>query len=123
MEIDGDYSETLARLAGNRNGFGVFGLAFYENTTDTLRVATFKGVTPSRETVASGQYKISRRLFIYVKNQHIGVIPGLAEFVTFFVSDEMAAAGGPPEAYGLVPDPQLAGTQKKVSGFASQELS
>jgi phosphate transport system substrate-binding protein len=120
VEIDGDYSETLARLASDQNGIGVFGLAFYENNRNTLRVATFKGVTPSRETVASGEYKISRPLFIYVKTQHIGVIPGLAEFVNYFVSDEMAAAGGPLEAYGLVPDPKLSGTQKKVAGFAAK---
>ena len=52
--------------------------------------------------------------------QHIGVIPGLAEFVNYFVSSEMAGAGGQLEAYGLVPDPKLAGTQKKVAGFAAE---
>lgn len=119
VEIDGDYTETLARLASNKNGIGVFGLAFYENNRDKLRVATFKGVTPSRETVASGQYKISRPLFLYVKMQHIGVVPGLAEFVNYFVSSEVAGPGGPLEAYGLVPDPQLEATQKKVAGFVS----
>lgn len=115
VEIDGDYTETLARLQTNKQGIGVFGLAFYENNTDKLRVADFKGVTPSRDTVASGQYKISRPLFLYLKKQHLGVIPGLKEFTEFFVSDDMAAAGGPLEAYGLVPDPELAKTQKKVS--------
>lgn len=115
VEIDGDYTETLARLQTNKQGIGVFGLAFYENNTDKLRVADFKGVTPSRGTVASGEYKISRPLFLYVKKQHIGVIPGLKEFTEFFVSDEMAAAGGPLEAYGLVPDPELAKTQSKVA--------
>ncbi len=115
VEIDGDYTETLARLKTNKQAVGVFGLAFYENNTDKLRVANFMRVTPSRETVASGKYKISRPLFLYVKKQHVGVIPGLKEFTEFFVSDDMAAAGGPLETYGLVPDPQLAKTQKKVS--------
>jgi phosphate transport system substrate-binding protein len=119
VEIDGDYTETLARLGANANGIGVFGLAFYENNRDKLRVATFKGVTPSRETVSSGKYKISRPLFLYVKMQHMNVIPGLKEFVQFFISDEMAGAGGPLEAYGLVPDPALAKTQKQVDADAS----
>jgi len=114
VEIDGDYTETLARLAANKQGVGVFGLAFYENNKDKLRVATFKGVVPSRETVASGKYKVSRPLFMYVKMQHMGSIPGLKEFVSFFVSDDVAGPGGPLEAYGLVPDPELAKTQKKV---------
>jgi phosphate transport system substrate-binding protein len=120
VEIDGDYSETLARLGSNKNGIGVFGLAFYENNRNSLRVATFKGVTPSRESVASGQYKISRPLFLYVKMQHVGVIPGLKEFVTYFVSSEMAGPGGPLEAYGLVPDPKLSATQKKVAGLTAK---
>ena len=57
---------------------------------------------------------MSRPLFIYVKMQHMGTIPGLKEFVSFFVSDEMAATGGPLEAYGLVPDPELSKTQAAV---------
>lgn len=115
IEIDGDYTETLARLSSSPQGVGVFGLAFYENNRDKLRVADFKGVTPSRETVASGKYKVSRPLFIYIKMQHVGTIPGLKEFVTFFVSDDVAGQGGPLEAYGLVPDPELGKTQKQVA--------
>ena len=115
VEIDGDYTETLARMQSNPQGVGVFGLSFYENNTDKLRVATFQGVTPSKETVANGKYHVSRPLFLYVKTQHIGVIPGLKEFVQFFVSDEMAGNDGPLSAYGLVVDPALAATQAKVA--------
>jgi phosphate transport system substrate-binding protein len=114
-EIDGDYTETLARLAANPQGVGVFGLSFYENNTDKLRVATFQGVTPSASTVATGKYGISRPLFLYVKTQHVGVVPGLMEFVQFFVSNDMAGPGGPLAAYGLVPDPALGKTQAAVS--------
>jgi len=115
VEIDGDYTETLARLDANKNGVGVFGMAFYENNTDKLRVGKFQGVTPTAELIASGKYSVSRPLFMYVKAQHIGVIPGLKEFVEFFVSDEVAGPGGPLEAYGLVPDPKLSGTQAAVA--------
>ena len=115
VEIDGDYTETLSRLKSNPQAVGVFGLSFYENNTDTLRVATFQGVTPSRETVAKGTYHVSRPLFLYVKTQHIGVIPGLKEFVQFFVSDDMAGNAGPLSAYGLVTDPALAATQAQVA--------
>ncbi|MEM6826034.1 MAG: substrate-binding domain-containing protein, partial [Pseudomonadota bacterium] len=40
VDIDGDYTETLARLDANPESIGVFGLSFYENNTDKLRVAT-----------------------------------------------------------------------------------
>lgn len=115
VDIDGDYTETLARLASDPQAVGVFGMSFYENNTDKLRVATMKGIEPTADTVASGKYPVSRPLFIYVKKAHIGVIPGLKEFVEFFVSDDMAGPNGPLAAYGLVPDPELKATQAAVA--------
>jgi phosphate transport system substrate-binding protein len=114
VDIDGDYTETLARLDANKHAIGVFGLSFYQNNTDKLQVATMNGITPSVETVASGEYPVSRPLFFYVKNAHLDVIPGLQEYIEFFVSDDMAGPDGPLAAYGLVPDPELAATQEKV---------
>ena len=117
VDIDGDYTETLARLDANPTALGVFGLSFYENNKATLEVATVSGVAPSVDTIASGDYPISRPLFFYVKNAHIGTIPGLKEYIEFFVSDEMAGPDGALAEYGLVPDPELASTQELVSGL------
>jgi phosphate transport system substrate-binding protein len=103
------------RIDANPNGIGVFGLAFYENNTDKLKVATMAGVAPSTETIASGEYPVSRPLFFYVKKAHIGVIPGLKEYAEFFVSDEIAGPDGPLAEYGLVSDPELAATQAMVA--------
>ena len=115
VDIDGDYTETLARIESNPDGIGVFGLAFYENNTDKLKVATMGGVEPSQESIASGEYPVSRPLFFYVKGAHIGVIPGLKEFAQFFVSDEIAGPSGPLANYGLVSDPELAQVQQTVA--------
>lgn len=115
VDIDGDYTETLARIDSNSDGVGVFGLAFYENNTDTLKVATMGGVEPTTETISEGEYPVSRPLFFYIKKAHIGVIPGLKDFAEFFVSDEIAGEDGPLAEYGLVSDPELAGTQAAVA--------
>ncbi len=115
VDIDGDYTETLARIDSNANGVGVFGLAFYENNTDKLKVATMSDVAPSTESIASGEYPVSRPLFFYIKKAHIGVIPGLKEYAEFFVSDEIAGPDGPLAEYGLVSDPELADTQAVVA--------
>ena len=114
VDIDGDYNETLARLQANPDGIGVFGLAFYENNTDRLEVATMAGVVPSTENIASGEYPVSRPLFFYLKTAHIGVIPGLKKFAEFFVSDDVAGPEGPLAEYGLVSDPDLAAVQQVV---------
>ena len=104
-DIDGDYTETLGRLQSNKESIGVFGLSFYENNTDKLKVATMSGITPSVATIAKGEYPVSRPLFFYVKKAHVGVIPGLKEYATFFMSDAMAGPDGPLAEYGLVPLP------------------
>jgi phosphate transport system substrate-binding protein len=111
VDIDGDYTETLARLAADPKSVGVFGLSFYQNNTDKLQVATIGGVVPSVETISAGDYPISRPLFFYVKMQHLDIIPGLKEYVQFFLSDQMSGPEGELVDYGLVPDPELAATQ------------
>jgi phosphate transport system substrate-binding protein len=115
VDIDGDYTETLARLDADKNAVGVFGLSFYQNNTDKLQVATMSGIVPSTESIATGEYPVSRPLYFYVKLAHMDVIPGLKEYVEFFVSDDMAGPDGPLAEYGLVSDPELAATQAMVA--------
>ena len=121
VDIDGDYTETLARIESDPNGVGVFGLSFYENNTDKLKVATMNGVEPSTETIASGEYPVSRPLYFYIKKAHIGAIPGLKEFAEFFVMDDIAGPYGPLADYGLVSDPELAATQETVANETAMQ--
>ncbi|SMC64836.1 phosphate ABC transporter substrate-binding protein, PhoT family [Fulvimarina manganoxydans] len=102
-EISGDYTETLARIEADQQAIGVFGLAFYEQNQDKLKVATINDVVPSAQTIATGEYPVSRPLYFYVKKAHIGVVPGLSEYVQFFLSDQMTGEGSPTVEYGLVP--------------------
>ncbi|MEL6953488.1 MAG: substrate-binding domain-containing protein [Pseudomonadota bacterium] len=117
VDIEGDYTQTLANLDSTPTGIGVFGLSFYENNTDRLQVATMGGIVPSVESISTGEYPVSRPLQFYVKAEHLGVIPGLQEYVEFFISDDIAGPDGPLAEYGLVPDPDLSATQEMVSGM------
>ncbi|MCC5884666.1 MAG: substrate-binding domain-containing protein [Halomonas sp.] len=103
IEIAGDYTETLARLDSQSDAVGVFGLSFYDQNRDRLQVATVDGVTPSLETIGSGEYPVSRPLFFYVKGEHLDVIPGLAEYTEFFLSEAISGYGSPLEDAGLIP--------------------
>ncbi|MET3589755.1 phosphate transport system substrate-binding protein [Bartonella silvatica] len=102
VDIDGDYSETLARLTSNKTGIGVFGLSFYQNNADKLKVAKINGFLPTVETISSGGYPVSRPLFFYVKKAHLDIVPGLREYVNFFLSDQMIGPDSPLAEYGLV---------------------
>lgn len=104
-DIDGDYTETLARIERNRTAIGVFGLSFYEQNRDKIRVATVNGIEATVETIATGKYPVSRPLFFYVKKQHVGVIPGLKEYVEFFLSERMVGPDGMVTEKGLIPGP------------------
>ncbi len=122
VEIAGDYTETLARLQSNTDTVGVFGLSFYDQNRDTLKVATVSGVTPSLETIASGEYPVSRPLYFYVKGEHVGVIPGIAEYVEFFLSEQMAGTGGMLEAAGMIPSPAEE-TEAVLASFTAGEAT
>jgi len=105
VDIDGDYSETLARIEADKTGLGVFGLNFYENNADRLKLATVAGVTPTVETIAKGEYPLSRPLYFYVKGEHLDKVRGLRDFVTFFLSEQMVGTDGPLADYGLIAAP------------------
>lgn len=88
---------------------------FDENNTQSLRVATINGIVPNTETIASGEYPVSRPLYFYIKGAHLDVIPGLLEYAQFFMSDDIAGPWGPLAGYGLVPDPEIRETQDMLA--------
>jgi phosphate transport system substrate-binding protein len=122
IDIDGDYTETLARIASNKTGVGVFGLAFYENNADKLKVATVGGIVPSTETIAKGEYPVSRPLFFYVKKAHLGVVPGLKEYVDFFLNDQMIGPDSPLAEYGLVAAPEAERNEQRAAFDAGKTM-
>ncbi len=110
MRQDGPFIEAgendnliVQRLQSDQTAYGIFGYsALYENN-DTLKAVSVGGVEPNEETIASGDYGVSRPLFVYIKNAHKGVIPGLEEFVTEYVSEEAFGTDGYLTDRGLIP--------------------
>ena len=102
-ENDNAIVQTLTRTPGS---LGVFGYSFLEQNLDTVKAETIDGVAPTADTIASGEYPLSRSLYIYVKKAHIGVIPGLQQFVQEFLSEGAAGKGGYLADRGLIPLPE-----------------
>jgi phosphate transport system substrate-binding protein len=107
---DGSYIEAgendnliVQKLEANPAAVGVFGYSYLEENQDRLAGSLLEGVTPVFETIASGKYPASRPLFIYVKKAHIGVIPGIKEFLTEYVSDKALGGEGYLADKGLIP--------------------
>jgi len=96
----------VQKLAANRDALGVFGYSFLEENTNVLHGSMIEGVTPDFETIASGEYPVSRAMFIYAKKAHVGVIPGMKEFITEFTSEKAFGEDGYLADKGLVPAPK-----------------
>jgi phosphate transport system substrate-binding protein len=92
----------VQKLEANANAFGVFGYSFLEENADKIQGATVEGVAPSFETISDKSYPVSRDMFVYIKNAHVGVIPGLREFVAEYVSDRAMGEEGYLADKGLV---------------------
>ena len=103
--IEAGENDTLIvqKLEANPRAFGIFGFSYLENNLDKIQAADIEGVAINLESIQDYSYPISRPLFFYVKKAHIGVIPGLREYLMEFTSED--AIG--PEGYlidaGLVP--------------------
>ena len=115
-ENDNAILQTLTRTPGS---LGVFGFSFLEQNMDTVKAETIDGVMPSAETIGNGSYPLARSLYIYVKKAHIGVIPGLQQYIQEFMSDASAGRGGYLQDRGLIPLPEaeLAAQRARVTGL------
>jgi phosphate transport system substrate-binding protein len=106
--IDAGENDNLIvqKLEANPKAVGVFGYSFLEENTAKIKGASIAGVEPSYETISGGKYPVARPLFIYVKKQHVGVIPGVKEFVAEYVSEKAIGEEGYLSKKGLVPLPK-----------------
>ena len=98
---------------------GIAGYSFLSNNLDRIQGAVVEGVAPAFENIASGDYPVSRRLWFYVKNAHLDVIPGLRDFVTFYMDDRFIGDEGELISVGLIPLPaeERAAEQAESAGL------
>jgi len=109
MREDGAYVEAgendnliVQKLQANPKALGIFGFSFLEENASSIKDVAVDGVKASYETIADGSYKVARPLYVYAKKQHIGVIPGMKEFIAEYVSDKALGEDGYLAEKGLV---------------------
>ena len=95
----------VQKLQANKNSFGIFGYSFLEQNGDKVQGSIIEGVEPTFDNIAEGAYSVSRPLFFYVKKQHVGVIPGISEFLEEFTSTRSMGEEGYLADKGLIPLP------------------
>ena len=123
---DGAYIEAgendnliVQKLNKNEDALGVFGFSFLDQNADKVKGAVIDGVEISFENIADGQYPVSRPLFFYVKSDHVGKVPGIAEFLAEFTSEDAWGDDGYLTEKGLIP---LSEEKREEIATATKEL-
>jgi phosphate transport system substrate-binding protein len=127
---DGAYVEAgendnviVQKLVANPNAVGVFGYSFLDQNKDKLYGKMINGVEPTFDTISSAKYPIARDMYVYVKKAHIGVVPGIKEFVTEYTSARAMGRRGYLVGKGLVPLPDAEFKKVNQSAKAMPSLS
>ncbi len=110
LREDGAYIEAgendnliVQKLEKNPDALGIFGFSFLDQNSDKVKGASMDGVAITFESVADGSYPVSRPLFFYVKNDHIGKVPGIKEFLAEFTAEDTWGDDGYLTEKGLIP--------------------
>ncbi len=90
----------VQKIEGNANAVGVFGFSYLDANSDRVQGLSMNGVEPTYENISSFDYPGARPLFIYLKKAHIGIIPGIEEFLSTWVANW--GEDGPLAEIGLV---------------------
>ena len=112
MREDGKFIEAgendnliVQKLQANPVAMGIFGFSFLDQNSDKIKGASVASTKPTFDNIAGGDYGISRSLYFYVKSAHIGVVPGIQEYVTEFTSEKAIGDEGYLTDKGLIPLP------------------
>lgn len=107
---DGAYVEAgendnliIQKLQANPNALGIFGYSFLEENLNTVKGAVINDVAPNYDTIAAGEYPISRKLYVYFKVDHFDTIPNLREFMEEYQSEDAIGEDGYLIDKGLIP--------------------
>ncbi|MEJ2316820.1 MAG: substrate-binding domain-containing protein [Gammaproteobacteria bacterium] len=110
---DGAYVEAgendnliVQKLEKDTGALGVFGFSFLDQNTDKVKGAVVDGSEPTFENIADGSYPVSRPLYVYVKNAHVGKIPGMKEYLEEFTSEKAWGDEGYLSEKGMIPMPE-----------------
>ena len=107
---DGPYIEAgendnliVQKLNANKNALGIFGFSFLDQNIDQVQASIVDGKEPTFETIADGSYPVSRPLYFYVKKAHVGVVPGIAEYLAEFTRESTWGDEGYLTEKGMLP--------------------
>ena len=107
----------VQKVTSDPGTVGILGYSFLEENADKVSPVTINGVSPTEATIADLSYPGARKLYIYLKGEHLAAKPALRDFVAAYA--KAWVKGGPLEQRGLVP---LGGADLEAANKQSTEL-
>lgn len=93
----------VRKLSENRELLGIFGFSFLDQNADVVNAARIDGQAPTFDSISDGSYPVSRPLYFYVKKAHVGMIPGIEQFLAEFTSERAWGDEGYLVDKGMIP--------------------
>ena len=113
----------VQKLEANPDALGIFGYSFLEQNRDKVQGSAIDGVEPDFDTISDGSYPVSRSMYFYVKKAHVGVIPGIEEYVATFTDEDAWGPYGYLADKGLIPLPDADRETMRSQATAFAQLS
>ena len=113
----------VQKLRANPSALGIFGYGFLDQNRDKVQGSGINGVEPDFDTIADGSYPVSRSMYFYVKKAHVGVIPGIDEFVATFTDEDAWGPYGYLADKGLIPLPDADREAMRTQATSMAQLS
>lgn len=108
IRTDGVYVEAgendnllVQKVSQEPGTLGVLGFSYLDENADKVKAVSLAGVQPTEETIANLSYPGSRKLYVYLKGEHMAAKPVMKKFIEAYA--KAWGKGGPLEAKGLVP--------------------
>ena len=91
----------VQKVSADPGALGVLGFSFLEENADRVAPVSIAGIAPTEATISDLSYPGSRKLYVYVKGEHLAAKPAIKSFIEAY--SKVWGKGGSLEKRGLVP--------------------
>lgn len=103
IQFSEDDNVLVQGVEGSPYAIAYFGFAYYQENQELLRSIPIEGVKPTEETGASGEYPLSRPLYIYTAPSITAEKSQVGAFINFYLQNVNSQLGAASDQIGYIP--------------------